>query len=792
MIARKYKRIITIIILVLILAISSMVFLLNLSDKARSKILNTIPALHYAHKLTKVFDVFYVPLAHKQTDIENWELVIDEKELEKFKENIPENWKAEDLDKDYKKEVRANLYINGKKYKVKIRYKGGGTAHWAWDKKSWRINFDKDEPYNGMDKIKLIVPEDRGYVIEAFNNYRAKKLGLVSLYYDYINLSINGKDKALYFLVEGWGDDVLARNNKPDTSNLYRGEGGYLYDSLESWKKENSFDLVDSKSMEDLDQLLEIFKSGDSELLRNILDEDNFIAWNVHSILSNSIHQGNIHNATMFFNNSTGKFELIPDDVLMYKFSSVDVLENDLANLYLSNSEIRKKRDEVLLEYLSEENIEDDLKYFDELYEKMRYDLYADGLKRYGNILFDIEVMKYKRIIKSNARKIRGVLGKESRELEESVVSEAEINQDMFKYFKNISDIDLFIEQNPMFVVDKEKKEIVLPTGWHNFNKTVVVPKGFILKISAPSTLSFAPDASFVSYSTVIAQGSMENPIHFKGQNGSWGVFAVLGEDQESIFQYCNFSGGGDEYINGVLFTGMLSVHYSDVVIENSEFSNAKGDDGLNVKGGKAIIENNKFVNNSFDAIDLDWGSNSVIKNNLFTSNGNDSIDIGGGKNIFVSGNVVKDSGDKCVSIGERTEDITVFNNLLSGCITGIAVKDASEARIVNNTIANNQTGVALYEKKPVFGGSSALLYNSIVWGSKDSITLDKKSNIRVEYSDIEGGYEGEGNIELEPEWNSEFVLMNKNSSLLEGGKRGYVKELGVEVSKVPMGTIKE
>jgi hypothetical protein len=37
-------------------------------------------------------------------------------------------------------------------------------------------------------------------------------------------------------------------------------------------------------------------------------------------------------------------------------------------------------------------------------------------------------------------------------------------------------------------------------------------------------------------------------------------------------------------------------------------------------------------------------------------------------------------------------------------CVTGIAVKDGSEATIENNTVGRVQVGLALYVKQPVFG----------------------------------------------------------------------------------------
>ncbi len=407
---KKWKLIITA-FLVVFCFLFLFYYLLNLNMTTRAKILRQFPILYHASKVTKVLDIFYIPLMHKSSELESWNLILNEADLQKLQKGIPENFLDHEGKIDFK-EVKAKLVIDGVEYKVKIRHRGTTPNHWAWDKKSWRINFNSETPYKGMDKINLVIPKDVGYVVEAFNNYRAKNLGLIVPHSDFINLKINGKNKALYYLSEKWSGDVLAKNEKPDEVNIYADEiGTYLYDDLGAWIKQGYLNSDQPNDYSDLKMLIKSFSEKDIDSFKNIVDINNFLSWTAHSILAGSQHQDNANNNTIFFNSALGKFEFIPDDVFLYELNwDINETENDLVSFVFSEEELKIKRDEILKGYLKENSIEEELKYFEELYYKIKYDLYSDRLKKYGNIISDLEYKKYKRIIKENMEKIKNIV----------------------------------------------------------------------------------------------------------------------------------------------------------------------------------------------------------------------------------------------------------------------------------------------------------------------------------------------------------------------------------------------
>jgi len=392
-------------------------------------------------------------------------------------------------------------------------------------------------------------------------------------------------------------------------------------------------------------------------------------------------------------------------------------------------------------------------------------------------------------------------------ELKNKDISKRIVNEKVFANFfdinKNIGD---FLNKHPFFTVNKSKKELILKSGFYNINQTTIIPKDYSLRIDSGTTLYFAPGVSLVSYGLVLAQGTKDRPIRITGQdkNNPWGVFGVLGSHcQESIFEYCLFEGGGEDYINGVFYSGQLAVHYTDAVIKNCQFQLANGDDGLNIKRSKVEIKNNVFYRNKFDGLDLDWVS-GIVANNYFSDNGQKTdidrvaLDISGSANLTIFNNKFKDSPGKCLSIGENTKKSTViFNNLFSGCQMGIAVKGASHPLIINNTVVNNKIGIAVYENKPVFGGASPIVVNTIIWPNDKSIDLDEKSEINISYSNIQGGYQGESNLDQEPifqnpEQDNYLLLDNQqNSALIKGGQREILETiLSKQLEVVPIGLI--
>jgi hypothetical protein len=106
---------------------------------------------------------------------------------------------------------------------------------------------------------------------------------------------------------------------------------------------------------------------------------------------------------------------------------------------------------------------------------------------------------------------------------------------------------------------------------------------------------------------------------------------------------------------------------------------------------------------------------------------------------------------DKGVSIGERSLGIVVRDCVIWDVDSGVSVKDSSEASIVNCTIVDSGYGFRFYEKISGQGGGHAETWNNIIWNNDTSVQLDDLSSIHVEWSDVEGGYAGQENVDVDP-----------------------------------------
>jgi hypothetical protein len=142
-----------------------------------------------------------------------------------------------------------------------------------------------------------------------------------------------------------------------------------------------------------------------------------------------------------------------------------------------------------------------------------------------------------------------------------------------------------------------------------------------------------------------------------------------------------------------------------------------------------------------------------------------DCLDVND-SSVIVERNHIHHCDDKGISLGSIGEIIpgstqpasaTLVNNLVYSSSIGVAVKDSAFARLVHNTIADNKTGLALYEAldHPGYGGGRATLLNTILWGNEQSTKLDALSVLTVSYSDVAGEavWPGEGNLNVTPDF---------------------------------------
>jgi len=234
--------------------------------------------------------------------------------------------------------------------------------------------------------------------------------------------------------------------------------------------------------------------------------------------------------------------------------------------------------------------------------------------------------------------------------------------------FSGAADLDVFefVRQKPIFrLAADDPSKLTLPSGTYQIDKTIVVPRGTTLTIAAGTTLRFGVGCSLISYGSIIAVGLEDKPIVFTAQSKwrKWGAVGIVNSDS-SVFDYTIFENGRHALVNGLEFTGCLSLYASEARITNSRFLNLFGKDAVNVRQGRVLIRDNVFENTFKDGLDLDGGSGEV-SHNRFVDCGDEGIDLSENDQLKVHDNQIIDSRGGRLAAESNVEQIRAQNTLL-------------------------------------------------------------------------------------------------------------------------------
>lgn len=277
-------------------------------------------------------------------------------------------------------------------------------------------------------------------------------------------------------------------------------------------------------------------------------------------------------------------------------------------------------------------------------------------------------------------------------------------------------------------------------TEWKDrvsLNKTFFLPTGETLKIHPGTRVELAPKTSIMVFGKIQALGTKDAPIVFTSQSPdqNWGVLALNNSRGENLFDHVTIERASEARIRHIPFSGALSAYNSNIKIKNCIIRHNLGDDGINVKFGKAHISDCKFTHNT-DAIDLDF-TEGQIHNNEFIDNRNDSLDLGDAVATATLNRFIG-SGDKAISAGGDSKIFLNKNTILKNKI-GIAIKDAAQVHINGDTIQGNTLGLILFSKNrdykllPPFASMRAgdISGNELnVWREKRTIFVQKGGSV--------------------------------------------------------------
>ena len=309
----------------------------------------------------------------------------------------------------------------------------------------------------------------------------------------------------------------------------------------------------------------------------------------------------------------------------------------------------------------------------------------------------------------------------------------------------------------------------------------VTVPTNITLTIQAGALVQLGRNISIVAQDggTIDVAGTTMEPVLFRSLNGTnnWRRVGADGTNATLTMRHADIEHGQTAVLNAA--SGLFEMCYfhdydgtdfptiynqpilvtesaSSLIVRACHFRNYYE---TLFRSGVIVIEDSLFEDIVGDGIDFDTAAPGSVIQRCTIRHGTltnvDAVDLGSQSNgVLVENCLMYDFPfDKGVSVGEGSSDITVRSCVIYGVDTGIAVKDSSAAAIVNNTIADSNYALRLYEKNAGQGGGQAVAWNNILWSNTNSIALLNLSTIALSYSDVAGGslYPGTGNSNADP-----------------------------------------
>jgi hypothetical protein len=294
----------------------------------------------------------------------------------------------------------------------------------------------------------------------------------------------------------------------------------------------------------------------------------------------------------------------------------------------------------------------------------------------------------------------------------------------------------------PLLDVDRSTGTFVLREGAYVVKEDLILPAGHGLLVEAGVELRVRPGKSVLVRGPFEVRGTERRPVRVRGVSNAepWGVLAVQGKGRSVLggarprceIRHLELSGGSEDYLKGVFYSGQLSVYHEDLVLEHATLRRAFADDALNTKYGAVEIRDSVFIDNAFDGVDLDW-SDGVVERSFLGMNGpgGDGLDLSGSR-VSVEDSVFSDVPDKCLSVGEAAT-LTLRGSLLRGCEVGVASKDRSLADVRESVFLDNGRNFAAYQKKPFFAGGRIRGEDLVLIGTAKPDLRDGLSEIAVE-----------------------------------------------------------
>lgn len=382
------KRVIVIFAGALLLAGGSMVAYSFIPRPLKSNALvrHFIPTWQSFRKATDFSILYYMFLPPR---LPEYHITLNKKDTIELLESLPQNTFSGHLTEEFKDTSVKGVFSDGTdEREVRLRFRGYNPEHWSAEKRSWRVEFLGDEVFHGMRVLNLIIPESRDWIASPFNVYRARKLGLVMPDVYFVNLVLNNQPMGVYLAVEGWSPEFLEKNKKPlDGAYLYATKDGapsdivsYNPDDIPRYWQEQLHVVEEFGPLENLLRLGK--ESGAHNDALSLIDMEQYARLTALMILSsNDVEPINMR---LYYNPETNLFEVLPsEEISVFCPDGLPSAEEaQFLHSLIYFPEVDERARVVVAAYVADKhNLEDDLAYFDALWEANKRDIFRDAVK---------------------------------------------------------------------------------------------------------------------------------------------------------------------------------------------------------------------------------------------------------------------------------------------------------------------------------------------------------------------------------------------------------------------------
>ena len=605
--------------------------------------------------------------------------------------------------------VNATLVVNNSLvFKSKVRLKGTNLDHAVDDKWSFRIKLKNNQALYGMNRFSLHNPGARMWLTEWLYHKALKYSDLMYLEYKFLDFYINGKFIGAYALEEFMHANLIEKNRRRDGILLKGSNALFNQNKIETNKKleniykeyrmilskyeKNEIKVSDFYDLEKLAKhfaITQIFGSGHSHLGGNWITYYNPLAKKVEVIGFDSNSGRDLKDA---------KLQIEPGAVFYFK----DSPSSHLQQIFRDKNFIR-----YYIFYI--------IKFSQKEYFRKFFDIYKTELLEQINIIRRSKpwhvVDQYKEIIYENQKYILKYFSKYINDynnitnveilnfMEEHSIEPNKYNNLDYKGVELINQ-NGNISKIPFVKYNHQKKIARITEGNYTLNANLIIPPGITFIIDPGVTLYLDDSSTVISYSNMQLVGNKQKKIKIISVSPS-NSLVIFNAKKKSKFDNVIFENLSENALNKSI-SGSVTIHESEIDISNSLFSsNRVLDDQLNIIRSKFRLINTQIIDSNSDGVDIDFSEGFIDNLSIINSN-NDGIDFSNsviqGSKLFISS-----SADKGVSVGENSQ-IEISDSWIEKSKICLAVKDSSYFTGSNLQLLDAEYGVALYNKKFMYG----------------------------------------------------------------------------------------